>query len=65
MKIANLALATAVLTGMLLCNTRAQNLVVNGNFETPVGTLALGPGSTDLTGWTIDASPRMVSSLEW
>ncbi|MBI4325721.1 MAG: Ig-like domain-containing protein [Chloroflexi bacterium] len=52
-------LVVTALGGVLLWNAAAQNLVVNGDFESPVlpSWVAYSPGSTDLTGWTIDDTP--------
>ena len=52
-------LAITALGGLLIWNAAAQNLVVNGGFESPITDYytSFAPGSIALTGWTIDATP--------
>ncbi len=52
-------LAIAALGGLLIWNAAAQNLIINGGFESPTTAYytSLSPGSIALTGWTIDATP--------
>src|SRR6266481_5377260 len=57
MQILDKTLATAALAGLMVWSAAAQNLVTNGAFETPTGNNSFGPGSTGLTGWTVDTSP--------
>jgi len=53
-------LAVVALGGLLATNALAQNLITNPGFETPSEGSSyanFNPGSTGITGWTVDTSP--------